>query len=85
MVTGVSTLTVPPVTVPVLLTEAAAEFDVCAAHAKEVERVAAYLTDRAVSVRSLSTTALWEIWLADENPFLARHAAALQRRYTVAI
>ena len=65
--------------------ENAADFDVCAAHAKEAERVAAYLSDRAVTLRSLSTTALWEVWLADDNPFLTRHAAALQRRYAVSI
>lgn len=61
------------------------DLDACAAHAKEVARIRAYLTDRSVTFRPLSTTALWESWHADGDPFLARHAAALQRRYAVSV
>jgi hypothetical protein len=65
--------------------ENAADLEVCGAHAEEVERVGAYLTDRSVTFKALTTTALWESWIADENPFLARHAGALQRRYVVPV
>ena len=62
----------------------AAEFDVCAAHGEEVERIGAYLTDRSVTFKALTTTALLETWAEGDNAILARHAVALQRRYGVA-
>ena len=65
--------------------ENAADFDACGAHAEEAERIGTYLTDRSVTFKSFTTTALWEAWIAGDNPFLARHAAALQRRYVVPV
>ncbi len=65
--------------------ENAADSDAFGIHAEEVERIGKYLTDRSVTFKSLTTTALWETWIAGDNPVLARHAAALQRRYLVSI
>ncbi len=65
--------------------ENAADLDVCVAHAEEVERIGAYLTDRSVTFKALTMTALWEAWVEGDNAILARHAAALQRRYIVTV
>ncbi len=63
----------------------AADLDVCVAHAEEVERIGAYLTDRSVTFKALTMKALWEAWAEGDNAILARHAAALQRRYIVTV
>jgi predicted nuclease with RNAse H fold len=64
----------------------APELAPCAIHAAELEEFAARVADPKLAFVAISSSELWDTWSSSRRPkWLRQHAAALRRRYEVAV